>query len=37
VRVDDVEVHRPSLDDVFFALTGSPTVADEPELEGADA
>jgi daunorubicin resistance ABC transporter ATP-binding subunit len=24
VSVDDVEVHRPSLDDVFFALTGAP-------------
>jgi ABC-2 type transport system ATP-binding protein len=24
VSVDDVEVHRPSLDDVFFALTGRP-------------
>jgi ABC-2 type transport system ATP-binding protein len=34
--VDDVAVHPPSLDDVFFALTGHPT--DEiitPELEGA--
>jgi ABC-2 type transport system ATP-binding protein len=25
VVVDDVEVHQPSLDDVFFALTGHPT------------
>jgi ABC-2 type transport system ATP-binding protein len=25
VTVDDVEVHQPSLDDVFFALTGRPT------------
>jgi ABC-type multidrug transport system ATPase subunit len=24
VTVDDVEVHQPSLDDVFFALTGRP-------------
>src|SRR5262245_64272091 len=24
VTVDDVEVHRPSLDDVFFSLTGRP-------------
>ena len=31
VLVDDVEVHPPSLDDVFFALTGNP--APEAELE----
>jgi ABC-2 type transport system ATP-binding protein len=37
VLVDDVEVHRPSLDDVFFALTGAPAAAEEPELEGAQA
>ena len=24
ITVDDVEVHQPSLDDVFFALTGAP-------------
>ena len=29
VTVDDVQVHQPSLDDVFFALTGHP--AEEPE------
>jgi ABC-2 type transport system ATP-binding protein len=29
VTVDDVEVHRPSLDDVFFALTGRP--AESPD------
>jgi ABC-2 type transport system ATP-binding protein len=37
--VDDIEVHRPSLDDVFFTLTGRPAADDtaddgddEPEL-----
>jgi daunorubicin resistance ABC transporter ATP-binding subunit len=35
VSVDDVEVRQPSLDDVFFALTGHPTAPDEPELEEA--
>jgi ABC-type multidrug transport system ATPase subunit len=46
VLVDDVEVHQPSLDDVFFALTGRPADADDEvstetqstpahELEGA--
>ncbi|HVX21481.1 MAG TPA: ATP-binding cassette domain-containing protein [Acidimicrobiales bacterium] len=43
VLVDDVEVHQPSLDDVFFALTGHPTEQPSPvsdhdvELEGAPA
>jgi ABC-2 type transport system ATP-binding protein len=37
--VDDVAVHAPSLDDVFFALTGAPaepaaTDDSEPQLEG---
>ncbi|MGA2455029.1 MAG: DUF4162 domain-containing protein [Solirubrobacteraceae bacterium] len=30
ITVDDVQVHQPSLDDVFFALTGHP-VASSPE------
>lgn len=29
ITVDDVEVHQPSLDDVFFALTGHPTDTDD--------
>jgi daunorubicin resistance ABC transporter ATP-binding subunit len=34
VIVDDVQVHQPSLDDVFFALTGHPTEPDDDvELE----
>ena len=36
VAVDDVEVHHPSLDDVFFALTGHAAeepVGDEPDDE----
>jgi daunorubicin resistance ABC transporter ATP-binding subunit len=43
VAVDDIRIHEPSLDDVFFALTGhpvdDPTLADgaerTPEPEGA--
>jgi ABC-2 type transport system ATP-binding protein len=31
IVVDDVEVHQPSLDDVFFALTGHPS--EEPVEE----
>jgi ABC-2 type transport system ATP-binding protein len=30
VAVDDIEVHRPSLDDVFFALTGKPAAPATP-------
>jgi ABC-2 type transport system ATP-binding protein len=30
VAVDHVEIHQPSLDDVFFALTGHPVEAAEP-------
>jgi daunorubicin resistance ABC transporter ATP-binding subunit len=35
VAVDDVEIHHPSLDDVFFALTGhaAEEPADEPDDE----
>ena len=36
VGVDDIEVHRPSLDDVFFALTGRPS-ADEHAADDGDA
>jgi ABC-2 type transport system ATP-binding protein len=39
ITVDDVEVHQPSLDDVFFALTGRPAETagdrDESSLEVA--
>jgi ABC-2 type transport system ATP-binding protein len=39
VSVDDVEVHQPSLDDVFFALTGHPTEPEEdrPRSEPSDS
>jgi ABC-2 type transport system ATP-binding protein len=33
VVVDDVEVHQPSLDDVFFALTGHPTEDSETSAD----
>jgi len=36
VSVDDVQVRQPSLDDVFFALTGHPT-ASSPDGEAADS
>ncbi len=31
--VDEVSVHTPDLDDVFFALTGHPTTETTPEME----
>jgi ABC-2 type transport system ATP-binding protein len=34
-EVDEVSVHTPDLDDVFFALTGRPTAETTPELENA--
>ena len=36
IAVDDVEVHQPSLDDVFFALTGHPTTDDAEFTDGTD-
>jgi ABC-2 type transport system ATP-binding protein len=33
--VDDVSVHTPDLDDVFFALTGRPAAETTPEMENA--
>ncbi|HTZ24845.1 MAG TPA: ABC transporter, partial [Streptosporangiaceae bacterium] len=32
-EVDDVSVHTPDLDDVFFALTGRATAQPAPEME----
>jgi ABC-2 type transport system ATP-binding protein len=37
ITVDDVEVHQPSLDDVFFALTGHPTAPSPDGEEAAQA
>jgi ABC-2 type transport system ATP-binding protein len=34
-RVDEVSVHTPDLDDVFFALTRRPTTETTPEMENA--
>ena len=36
VAVDDIEVHRPSLDDVFFALTGQPVTPTGPAEPATD-
>ena len=35
IGVDDVQVHQPSLDDVFFALTGHPAEDADDEEEAA--
>jgi ABC-2 type transport system ATP-binding protein len=35
VEVDEVSVHTPDLDDVFFALTGHPTAEAKTEMENA--
>ena len=34
-EVDEVSVHTPDLDDVFFALTGHPAKEAAPEMENA--
>ena len=36
ITVDDVEVRQPSLDDVFFALTGRPAEAESAEARNED-
>jgi hypothetical protein len=33
VLVDDIEVRQPSLDDVFFALTGNTPIDTDPDAE----
>jgi ABC-2 type transport system ATP-binding protein len=33
IEVDDVQVHQPSLDDVFFALTGHGVEAEPVALD----
>jgi daunorubicin resistance ABC transporter ATP-binding subunit len=37
IAVDDVQVHPPSLDDVFFALTGHPAEPEVDDEEGVAA
>ncbi len=34
-EVNEVSVHTPDLDDVFFALTGHPTAQTTAEMENA--
>ena len=34
VRLEDVGLRRPTLDDVFLALTGRPTAEDQDPQEG---
>jgi len=36
ITVDDVEIRQPSLDDVFFALTGRPAEETAGERDEAD-
>jgi ABC-2 type transport system ATP-binding protein len=36
VAVDDVEVRQPSLDDVFFSLTGKPVGEADVDMAGSD-
>jgi hypothetical protein len=35
--VDDVQVHQPSLDDVFFALTGRESAEEDPADDDEEA
>ena len=37
ILVDDVQVHQPSLDDVFLALTGREAADDETAAEPEEA
>ncbi|UDY38096.1 ATP-binding cassette domain-containing protein [Dermatobacter hominis] len=37
IAVDDVQIHHPSLDEVFFTLTGRPPTEDDADTAGAAA
>ena len=37
IAVDDVQIHHPSLDEVFFTLTGRPSAEDDTDPAGAAA